>query len=53
MDEIISVEVLAPEKWHELDEEMSATVTNLATGMGEFAGIQSLVTTLDISYLAV
>ncbi len=53
VDEIISVEALAPEKWHELDEEMSATVTNLATGMGEFAGIQSLVTTLDISYLAV
>lgn len=53
VDEIISVELLAAEKWHELDEEMSATVTNLATGMGEFTGIQSLVTTLDVNYLAV
>lgn len=53
VDEIISVELLDAEKWHELDEEMSAAVTQVATGVGEFTSVQSLVTTLDVSYLSV
>lgn len=52
VDQIMSVEMLPREKWRQIDDHISADIGSSITGLAEFKNIQSLVATLDISFLS-